>query len=47
MWHVGQAAAPLLAAFKDAVRFLVRKQRDIVPSPSEVIEADATSGDLL
>lgn len=46
MWHLGQAAAPLLTAFKEAVRLLVMKQRDIVPSPLEVIEATATSGDL-
>lgn len=46
MWHLGSAAAPLLTAFKDAVRFLVRQQRNIVPSPSEVIEATATSTEL-
>jgi hypothetical protein len=46
MWHLGSASAPLLAAFKDAVRFLVKQQRGIVPSPSEVIEATATSTDL-
>lgn len=46
MWHLGSASAPILAAFKDAVRFLVKQQRSITPSPSEVIEATATSTEL-
>lgn len=46
MWHLGSASAPILVAFKDAVRFLVDRQRSIVPSPSEVIEATATSTEL-
>jgi hypothetical protein len=46
MWHLGSASAPLLAAFKDAIRFLVDRQRSIVPSPSEVTEATATSTEL-
>jgi hypothetical protein len=46
MWHLGQASAPILAAFKDAVRFLVDRQRSITPSPREVIEATATSAEL-
>ena len=46
MWHLGSASAPLLVAFKDAVRFLVDRQRSIIPSPSEVIEAAATSAEL-
>jgi hypothetical protein len=46
MWHLGAASAPLLVAFKDAIRFLVDCQRSITPSPSEVIEATATSTEL-
>jgi hypothetical protein len=46
MWHLESASAPLLVAFKDAVRFLIDRQRSIIPSPSEVIEATATSADL-
>jgi len=46
MWHLGPASAPLLVAFKDAVRFLVHRQRSITPSPSQVIEATATSTEL-
>jgi hypothetical protein len=46
MWHLGSVSAPLLVAFKDAVRFLVDRQRGIIPSPSEVIEATATSTEL-
>jgi hypothetical protein len=33
-------------AFKEAVRFLVQRQRDITPSPSEVVVAKATSHEL-
>jgi hypothetical protein len=46
LWHLETAAAPLLAAFKDTVRFLVERQRSIVPSPSAVIEATASSAEL-
>lgn len=46
MWHLGSASAPLLVAFKDAIRFLVDRQRNVIPSPSEVIEATATSTEL-
>ncbi len=46
MWHLGSAAEPLLVAFKDAVRFLVDRQRSITPSPSEVIEGSATNTEL-
>lgn len=46
MWHLGPAPEQLLGAFKDTVRFLVDRQRSIIPSPSEVVEATATSEDL-
>jgi hypothetical protein len=46
MWHLGPASAPILVAFKDAVRFLVDRQRSITPSPSEVIQATAASTEL-
>lgn len=46
LWHLGTASASLLAAFKDTVRFLVERQRSIVPSPSAVVEATATSAEL-
>jgi hypothetical protein len=46
MWHLGSASAPLLVAFKDAVRFLADRQRSIIPSPSEVVAATATSAEL-
>ncbi len=46
LWHLGSAAAPLLVAFKDAIRFLVDRERSIIPSPSEVVEATATSAEL-
>jgi hypothetical protein len=46
MWHLGSASAPLLVAFKDTVRFLVERQRSIIPSPSEVVEAGVTSHEV-
>jgi hypothetical protein len=46
LWHLGTASAQILAAFKDAVRFLVERQRSIVPSPSAVVEARAASDEL-
>jgi hypothetical protein len=46
LWHVGSAAAPLLVAFKDTVRFLVDRQRSVTPSLSEVAEAGVTSHEV-
>jgi hypothetical protein len=46
LWHLGTASAQLLAVFKDTVRFLVERQRSIVPSPSQVVEAAAASTEL-
>lgn len=46
MWHLESASAPLLAAFKDTVRFLVERQRSITPSPSEVVVAGVTSHEV-
>jgi hypothetical protein len=46
LWHLGPAAAPLVVAFKDTVRFLVQSQRNSVPSPSEVVEAKVTSHEV-
>lgn len=41
--HVGEAAAPLLNAFVATVLLMVEQQRQLVPSPSEVVEATVTS----
>jgi hypothetical protein len=46
LWHLGSASAPLLVAFKDTVRFLVARQRDITPSPTEVVVAGVTSHEV-
>lgn len=46
MWHVGSPAAPLLVAFKETIQFLVERQRSITPSPSEVVVAEVTSGEV-
>lgn len=49
MWHLEHqesASARLLVAFKDTVRFLVRRQRSITPSPSKVVEATVTSQEV-
>jgi hypothetical protein len=43
MWHMGSAAAPLLAACMDTLRYLVKAQRSITPSPAEVVEARVSS----
>jgi hypothetical protein len=44
--HLGAGAAPLLAAFMDTTRFLAERQRDITPSPAQVVQATVTSHDL-
>ena len=46
LWHLGSASAPLLVAFKNAVRFLVERQRGTIPSPSEVVETKVTSQEV-
>lgn len=45
LWHLA-AAEPVLTAFLATVRFLVQRQRQLVPSPLKVVEASVTSGEL-
>lgn len=46
LWHLESAAAPLLMAFKDTVRYLVECQRSMIPSPTEVVQPKVTSLDV-
>jgi hypothetical protein len=46
LWHLGSAAAPLLTAFKDTVRFLVERRRHLTPSPSEVVDVVVSSHEV-
>ena len=45
MWHL-ESAAPLLAAFNDAIRYFVERRRYVTPSPYEVPEVLVTSEDV-
>jgi hypothetical protein len=46
LWHLGSASAPLLGAFMDTLRFLVERQRSIIPSPTELVEARVMSQEV-
>lgn len=46
LWHLGSASGPLLGTFTDTVRFLVERQRSVIPSPTELVEARVTSQEV-
>ena len=45
LWHL-PPARPLVAAFLTVIRYLVDRQRQLVPSPGEVVTATVTDGEL-
>ncbi len=46
LWHLRPATEPLLLAFLETNRSMIQAQRQLVPSPSEVVEATVGSGEI-